>query len=78
MGRARAAHLRVDDFVSAQRACLPETFPAHFADEGARAGVHGHVSGQVVVRVKNLQKVLNKNSKLSTNILTSPQIPKTY
>lgn len=45
MGRARAAHLRVDDFVSAQRACLPETFPAHFADEGARAGVHGHVSG---------------------------------
>lgn len=49
-------HLSVDDLVSAQRARLPEAFPAHFAHERPRAGVHGHVAGQVVVRVKHLQE----------------------
>lgn len=38
-------HLRVDYFVSAQRAGLPESFPAHFAHEGPGPGVHWHVSG---------------------------------
>lgn len=50
----RAAHLRVDDLVPAERAGLSEPFAAHFAHEGPRAGVHRHVPRQVVVRVKHL------------------------
>lgn len=56
--RVRAAsHLRVDDLVSAQRAGLPESFPAHFTHEGPGPGVHRHVSGQIVMRVKNLRRI---------------------
>lgn len=51
----RVSHLCVDDFVPAQCAGLSEAFPAHFADEGPRAGVHRHVSGQIIMGVKNLQ-----------------------
>lgn len=51
-----AAHLRVDDFVSAQRAGLPESFAAHFTHEGPGPGVHRHVSGQIVMCVKNLRR----------------------
>lgn len=50
-----AAHLRVDDLVPAQRAGLTESFPAHFTHEGPSSGVHRHVSGQVVMRVKYLR-----------------------
>ena len=39
----------------AQRAGLAESLAAHFAHEGPGPGVHRHVSGQVVVRVKNLR-----------------------
>lgn len=46
--------LCVDDLVSAQRAGLPKSFPAHFTHEGPGPGVHRHVSGQVVMRIKNL------------------------
>lgn len=49
-----ASHLRVDDLVPAQRARLPKPFPAHLADEGPGPGVHRHVSGQVVMCVKDL------------------------
>lgn len=55
-GCTRRAYLRVDDFVSAESAGLAEAFPAHFTHEGSGPGVHRHVSGQVVVRVKNLQR----------------------
>ena len=37
--------VRVDDFVPTQRAGLSESFAADFADEGTRAGVHGHMTG---------------------------------
>lgn len=50
------SYLRVDNFVSAQRAGLPESFAAHFAHKGPSPGVHRHVSGQIVVRVKNLRR----------------------
>lgn len=50
-----APHLRVDDLVSTQRAGLTKAFPAHFTHEGPRSGVNRHVSGQVVMRVKNLR-----------------------
>ena len=50
------SHLRVDNFVSAQRAGLTEPFPAHFANEGPRACVHWHVSSQIIMSIKYLQK----------------------
>lgn len=49
-------YLSVDDFVSAQCARLSESFPANFTHERPRASVHGHVAGQVVVRVKHLRE----------------------
>lgn len=45
----------MDDLVSAQRARLSEAFSANFTHERPRAGVHGHVARQVVVRVKHLR-----------------------
>lgn len=47
-------YLSVDDLVSAQSAGLSESFAAYFANEGSRPGVDRHVSGQVVMSVKNL------------------------
>lgn len=41
--------------MSAQSAGLSEAFTAHFTHEGPGSGVHRHVSGQVVMRVKNLR-----------------------
>lgn len=59
VGVEASPYLSVDDLVSAQRARLPETFAANFAHERPRAGVHGHVARQVVVRVKHLkQKIM--------------------
>ena len=55
-------YLSVDDFVSAQCARLSEAFPAHFTHEGPRAGVHGHVARQVVVRVKHLSRGRTNNN----------------
>lgn len=52
----RRAYLRVDDFVSAERAGLAEAFPTHLTHEGPGPGVHRHVPCQVVVRIKNLQR----------------------
>lgn len=49
------SHLRVDDLVSAQRAGLPESFTAHLTYEGPGPRVHRHVSGKIVMRIKNLQ-----------------------
>lgn len=49
-------YLSVDDFVSAQCARLSEAFPTNFAHERPCARVHGHVAGQVVVRVKHLSR----------------------
>lgn len=46
--------LRVDDLVSAQRAGLPESFTAHLTYEGPGPRVHRHVSGKIVMRIKNL------------------------
>lgn len=54
--RGARAYLRVDDFMSAERAGLAEAFPAHLTYEGPGPGVHRHVPGQVVVRIKNLQR----------------------
>ena len=45
---------RVDDLVATQRARLAEALAAHLAHEGPRPRVHGHVSGEVVVRVEDL------------------------
>lgn len=59
----RRAYLRVDDFVSAERAGLAEAFPAHFAHEGPGPGVYRHVPGQVVVRVENLQRNKRNSNK---------------
>lgn len=50
------SYLSVDDFVSAQCAGLSESFPANFTHKRTRAGVHGHVAGQVVVCVKHLKE----------------------
>lgn len=44
----------MDDFVPAQSAGLPEAFPAHFAHEGPRARVYGHVSRQIIVCIEYL------------------------
>lgn len=44
----------VNDLVSAEGARLPETLAADLADERPGAGVHRHVSRQVVVRVEHL------------------------
>ena len=49
-------YLSVDDLVAAERARLPEAFPAHLADERTRAGVHGHVASEVVVGVEHLDR----------------------
>lgn len=46
--------LRVYDLVPAEGAGLTESLAADFADERTCAGVHGHVSGQVVVGVEHL------------------------
>ena len=48
--------------MSTQRARLPEALPAHFTHEGPRAGVHGHVAGQIVVRVKHLTRRKKDNN----------------
>lgn len=40
----------------AQRAGLSESLPANFAHEWSSACVYGHVAGQVVVRVKDLNR----------------------
>ena len=53
---AGAPYLSVDDLVSAERARLPEALPAHLTHERPRARVHGHVAGQVVVRVEHLRR----------------------
>ena len=42
--------------MAAERARLPEAFPAHLADERTRAGVHGHVASEVVVGVEHLDR----------------------
>lgn len=57
MSACAASHLRVDDFVSAQRAGLPKSFPTDFTHEGPGPGVHRHVPGQIVMRVKNLWRI---------------------
>lgn len=49
-----ALYLSVDDLVPAQRARLSESFPTHFTHKRPRAGVHGHVASQVVVRIEHL------------------------
>ena len=45
--------LSVNYLVPAQSAGLTKAFPAHVADEGSDAGVHRHVSGQVVVGIEH-------------------------
>ena len=47
--------------MSAQRAGLTETFPAHFTHEGPGPGVHRHVSGQIVMGVKNLPEIMKRD-----------------
>ena len=44
----------MNDLVSAKRAGLPESLSAHFTNERPGPGVHRHVSGQIIMRVKNL------------------------
>lgn len=44
----------VDDFVPAERACLPETLAAYLTLEWPSASVYWHVPCQVVMRVENL------------------------
>lgn len=41
------------DFVSAERAGLPETFATNLADKGSRPCMHWHVARQIVVGVEN-------------------------
>lgn len=70
------SYLSVDDFVPAQRARLSESFPANFAHEWSRAGVHGHVACQVVMCVKDLSgntkhHVNNNDNKKTTSQPTS-------
>lgn len=49
-----STHLCVYNFMSTQCAGLAEAFPAHFANERSGPGVHRHVAGEVVVRIKHL------------------------
>lgn len=46
--------LGVNDFVPAERACLPEALAADFTFERTRARMYRHVAGEVVVRVEDL------------------------
>lgn len=55
-GVRATSYLSVDNLVPAKCAGLPEAFAAHFAHKGPGAGVHRHVSGQIIMSVKNLQE----------------------
>lgn len=44
----------MNDFVAAEGGRLSESFSADFANKGTGTGVHGHVTGEIVVRVEDL------------------------
>ena len=44
----------VYNLVAAECGRLAKAFPTDLADEGPSARVHGHVTGQVVVRIEHL------------------------
>ena len=48
---------RVNNFVTAQSRCLPESFTAHFADERPGSRVHWHVSREVVMGVEHFATI---------------------
>ena len=58
----------------AESAGLAEAFSAHLAHEGPGPGVHRHVPGQVVVRVKNLHKERKEKNKNNPAINTKHKI----
>ena len=48
---------RVNNFVTAQSRCLPESLTAHFADERPGSCMHWHVSRQIVMGVEHFTAI---------------------